>query len=140
MTPRRRVPSPVPTPPSGRTLDEDLALVRDLFGSGWRYYIFGTREAPGAVAWARQLGDAEKRQWGVFALFDAHRAVAYVTTPYTPDPADPGLIEWFFTGHIHTTATRLIATMGTPPGEDNTPMTLPESLRLPTTRPIIIGV
>lgn len=139
-SPRRRVPPPVSMSMTRRSAEEDINLVRDLFGAGWRHYIYGTREKPGAVAYARQLGDD---QWAVFCLFSDRQAKdfpvatgAYITVPYTMDPVDPGLVVWYFSGMIHTTAKALIAVAAEPP--DFKPMNLPDSLRLPKTRPVIL--
>lgn len=131
-------PAAVILPPTSRTVGEDLQLIYTEFGA-WREYVYGSREQPTAIARAFQLGT---KHWKVFCLFYERQcgpcpvaASAYVTLPNSDDPTNPGLVCWYFSGHIHDTVTALVKV--TEDGFSPTPYPLPESLHPPRLKPVL---
>jgi hypothetical protein len=130
------VTAPLRLPPHERTVEQDLALIRRLFGT-WTRYVWQQSGHVEATAYTREL---PRQQWKVLCLFFEPKgaalpvaASAYVTLPYTEAPNHPGFVVWQYAGAIDLTANMLDA--ATEESYSATPLALPEKYRPPSQWP-----
>jgi hypothetical protein len=127
---RRRVqrhvpPPPTPVPYVQRSLDEDLALIQELYGS-WARHIYGPKTETVATIFTRR-----NRQdgWDVFAMWADGRVIGYRTLSRATEPINPDVVLWLWVGsYYHDTALRIAQL---PEYIDAVPVALPDKYQIP---------